>query len=75
MSMPLKYLFTYICMVNIENAYYAFNWLPVYSIGGINICIKMTHMLLDVQEHQKPQKGIVQTYNLDNEEEVGMVDF
>ena len=33
------------------------------------------HMLLDVQKHQKPQKGIVQTYNLDNEEEVGMVDF
>ena len=32
-------------------------------------------MLLDVQKHQKPQKGIVQTYNLDDEEEVGMVDF
>jgi len=53
-------------MVNIKNAYYAFNWLPVHSIGRINICIKMKNMLIDGQKQQKQQKGIVQTYSLDD---------
>ena len=47
MSLPLEYLFTYICMVNIKNSYYALNWLPVHSVGRINICRKMKSMLID----------------------------
>lgn len=72
MGTPLEYLFTYICMVNIKNTYYAFNWLPVHSIRRINICIKMKNILVDEQKRQKQQKGFVQTYSLDDGEEVGM---
>ena len=72
MGMPLEYLFTYICMVNIKNSYYTFILLPIHSIGRMNIFIKMKNMLVDAK---KQQKGIVQTYNLDDEEEIGMVDL
>ena len=61
-------IYVHLHMVNIKNAYHTFNWLPVHSIKRMNICINM-NMLVD---GQKQQKGIVQPYNFDDSEEVGM---